>query len=191
MDVIFNLLGHVVVDDVLDVGKVQTLSSHVRRDQHILTLSLELADRPVALILALTSVNRHRLDAFQQQILVDVVDVTFVLAEDEHGRRGLLETLQKVHDLRLLLHVLHLLYDVQVRGTRAAHVYYDGVDQRGFRKLTNLFGHRRREQQRLPLRLEEGVDVADVVLEPEVHHAIRLVQAEVLADVEVHPFLVQ
>ena len=36
MHIIFNLLGHVVVDDVLDALKVQALAGHVCGNQHIL-----------------------------------------------------------------------------------------------------------------------------------------------------------
>mmetsp|Transcript_13892 Transcript_13892/g.58837 ORF Transcript_13892/g.58837 Transcript_13892/m.58837 type:complete len:221 (-) Transcript_13892:1282-1944(-) len=145
VDVVFNLLGHVVVDDVLDVRKVQTLSGDVGCDQHVLALRLELADRPVALVLTLPAMNSHSLHPLQQQVLVDVVDVAFVLAEDQHGRRGLLEALQKVHDLSLLLDVLDLLNDVQVCCARAAHVDHDGVHESRLSKLPDLLRHRRRE----------------------------------------------
>ena len=38
--VIFDLVGHVVVDDMLDVGEVQPLGRHVRRHQHVLAPAL-------------------------------------------------------------------------------------------------------------------------------------------------------
>lgn len=44
----------------------------------------------------------------QQQVLVNVVHVLLLLTEDADGRCGLLQALQKVHDLGLVFDVLHL-----------------------------------------------------------------------------------
>mmetsp|Transcript_21146 Transcript_21146/g.50368 ORF Transcript_21146/g.50368 Transcript_21146/m.50368 type:complete len:213 (+) Transcript_21146:145-783(+) len=90
MDVVLDLLRHVEVDHVLYVGEVQTLGGDVSADEHILLLVLEHADRILALLLILACVDAHRLDALEHEVLVDVVDVSLALAEDEHGRRGLL-----------------------------------------------------------------------------------------------------
>ena len=66
----------------------------------------------------------HGLNAFEKQVLLDVyirfsiyahqacsgirrtVDFVLVLAEDDDGWRCLLQTLQEIHHLGLLLHVL-------------------------------------------------------------------------------------
>lgn len=45
-----------------------------------------------------------------------------LLAEDAHWRRRLLQTLQQIHDLRLLLHVLHFLDHIQVGRSRTPDV---------------------------------------------------------------------
>lgn len=42
------------------------------------------------------------------------------------------------------------------------------------------------EHEHLALALEEGQHLTDVLLKPQVHHAICLIQAQVAADVKVH-----
>mmetsp|Transcript_35459 Transcript_35459/g.66841 ORF Transcript_35459/g.66841 Transcript_35459/m.66841 type:complete len:206 (-) Transcript_35459:1348-1965(-) len=130
MHVILYLVRHVVVDDVLDVWEVQTLGGHICGNKHILFLALEHVNGVLAFLLVHTAVNCNRLHALKQQVLVDVVHVSFVLAKHQHRRAGLLKALQQVHNLRLLLDVLHLLDDVQVGGARASHVHNHRVHQR-------------------------------------------------------------
>ena len=55
----------------------------------------------VAVLLVLAAVDANRLHALQQQVLLNVVHVALLLAEDEHGRRRLLQALQQIHDPRL------------------------------------------------------------------------------------------
>lgn len=50
MHVVLDLLRHVEVDDVLDVGEVQALGRHVSRHQHVAGPALELADRLVTIL---------------------------------------------------------------------------------------------------------------------------------------------
>mmetsp|Transcript_30466 Transcript_30466/g.76481 ORF Transcript_30466/g.76481 Transcript_30466/m.76481 type:complete len:586 (-) Transcript_30466:154-1911(-) len=191
MHVVLDLLGHVKVDDVLDVGEVQPLGRHVGGHEHILLALLERLDGELALLLIFRAVHRHRLHALQQQVLVDVVHVAFVFAEDEHRRRRFLQALQQVHNLGLLLHVLHLLQHVQVCGARAADVDDYGLHQGGPRKVLDLLGHGGREQQRLALPREMVHDIADVLLEPEVDQPVRLVQAQVPAEAQSKLLLVE
>mmetsp|Transcript_7372 Transcript_7372/g.12730 ORF Transcript_7372/g.12730 Transcript_7372/m.12730 type:complete len:419 (+) Transcript_7372:2350-3606(+) len=191
MDVVLNLVRHVVVDHVLDVREVQTLGGDVGGDEHVPLARLEGVDGPLALLLVHAAVDCTRLHALKQQVLVDVVHVGLVLAEDQHRRRRLLKALQQVHDLGLLLDVLHLLDDIQVGSSRAADVDDDGVHQRALCELADLHGHGGAEEERLPLRLEVPKHLADVLLEAQIHHAIGLVQTQVPALLQCHALLVQ
>lgn len=55
--------------------------------------------------------------------IIRKIPYLFLLAEDAHWRRRLLQTFQEVHDLGLLLHVLHFLDHVEVGRTRTPYVH--------------------------------------------------------------------
>mmetsp|Transcript_10582 Transcript_10582/g.34967 ORF Transcript_10582/g.34967 Transcript_10582/m.34967 type:complete len:244 (+) Transcript_10582:1622-2353(+) len=115
VDVLFDLRREVEVDDVLDFRKVESFRCDVRRDEDVLVAALEGGDGMVPLGLVLAAVDRHGVDAFEEEVLVDVVDVVLLLAENHHRRRGLLEAFQHVDDAGLGLDVLDFLDDVEVR----------------------------------------------------------------------------
>lgn len=81
------------------------------------------------------------------------VDLVLVVAEDDHGRRGLLQALEQIHHLGLLLDVLNLLDDVQVGRTGSTDVDEDGSDERLLREVLDRLRHGRREEQGLSLGL--------------------------------------
>lgn len=70
-----------------------------------------------------------------------------------HRRGRLLQRFEEVHNLGLLLDILHLLHHVQAGSARPAHVHRDGLDQGAAGKVLDLLRHGGREEQRLPLAL--------------------------------------
>ena len=191
MHVVLDVLGHVEVDHVLYVGKVEALGGHVGGDEHVLVARLEVVDGPRALLLLLAAVNGHGLDALHQQVLVYGVHVLLLLGEDEHRRRRLLQALQQVRYARLGLDVLDLLDDVGAGRTGATNVHRDRLDEGTLGEVLYLLGHCGREEERLTLRLEVGDDVAHLFLEAHVDHAIGLVEAQIAAHVQVEYLLVE
>ena len=81
----------------------------------------------------------------------------FSLGEYEDGRRRLLEALEDVDDLGLRLDELDLLHDVEGGRSRPTDVHRDRLDERRAGKVLDLLGHRRREQQGLPLALKNNM----------------------------------
>lgn len=57
-----------------------------------------------------------------EEVLIDIVDVVLVLAEDHHWWRGLFQAVQQIGQLFLLFHVEHLLDDVEIDLTAAADI---------------------------------------------------------------------
>ena len=113
------------------------------------------------------------------------VDVSLVLAKDEHGGSCLLEALEQVDDLGLLLDVLHLLDDVEVGSARAPNVDDDRTDERRLCKALDLVGHRGREEERLTLPGEEVHRVAYLLFKVRLaNQPVGLVEAEVFAQRE-------
>eukprot|EP00754_Rhynchopus_humris_P038759 Rhum_TRINITY_DN21374_c0_g1::Rhum_TRINITY_DN21374_c0_g1_i1::g.173678::m.173678 len=151
----------------------------------------EAANRISTLGLILATVDGNGLNAFQEKIFVDVVNVRLLLSKDQHGRWCLLQALQQVDQLHVLLHVLHLLPDVEGGSTCPVDVHHHRVHERRSRKLDNLLGHCGREHDRLTLLLEVLVDVAHVFLKAHVDHPVSLVQAHEAAQVEVERVALQ
>ena len=51
LTIVFNVGGHVIVDDMLDGGEVQALGGHVCCNKDVLSPFTELSDRPLTLLL--------------------------------------------------------------------------------------------------------------------------------------------
>jgi len=94
------------------------------------------------LFLGKAAMNRARLNPLQEQILVNVINIGFVLAENQHRRRRLLQAMQEVEELRFLLDVLYLLDNVQVRGAGATDVHHARVHECRGREILDLLWHR-------------------------------------------------
>ena len=123
--------------------------------------------------------NADGLNPFQQEVLVNVINFSLLLRENQHLQqhqcimettrnltrcrgvvcthrgRGLLQALKQVHHPGLLLDVLHLLNDVKAGGTRTAHIDRHGVDEGTSGEALDLLWHGCTKQQRLPLALME------------------------------------
>lgn len=98
--VIFDVIWHVIIDDVLDVGEVQAFGGHVGRNQHVFLVLAECFHRSRSFFLiykpttfinitqnvkskcTFATVDRHRLHPFQQQILVNGIHVLFFLGKN-------------------------------------------------------------------------------------------------------------
>lgn len=137
--------------------------------------------------LTLGTVDRNGLNTLEQEILLNVINLVLVVAEDDDRRWCLLQTLEEVHHLGLGLDVLDLLDDVHVGGTRTTDIDQDGVHKRLLCEILDLARHSRREQERVALIFEVRHDTAHIVLEAHVDHAVRFVHAEVLAVIGVQP----
>mmetsp|Transcript_24018 Transcript_24018/g.48470 ORF Transcript_24018/g.48470 Transcript_24018/m.48470 type:complete len:260 (-) Transcript_24018:1275-2054(-) len=176
---------------MLHVREVEPLGRHVRRHQHVRLAHLECFRRILAVLLRLSTVRAHRVCSLEEEVLVDVVDVGLVLAEYERGGRCLLEALEEVDDPSLLLHILHLLDNVQVCCSRSPDVDDDRHDESGASEVLNVLGHRRREEQGLALSLKVRQDLAHLILKPHVNHPVCLVQSQQPAERELEALLAE
>lgn len=64
-------------------------------------------------------------DTFQKKKFLDVIDIGFVLAENQHRGWGFLETLKEVYDSCFLLDILNLLDDIKVCCSSSSHIDND------------------------------------------------------------------
>mmetsp|Transcript_3921 Transcript_3921/g.5536 ORF Transcript_3921/g.5536 Transcript_3921/m.5536 type:complete len:204 (-) Transcript_3921:1413-2024(-) len=123
--IIFYFLGHVVIDNVLDIRKIQPFRSDIGCNKHILLPFPKFSHRLFPLLLILSSMNTNSLHSFQKQILVDIINVALVLTKYKHWWGRFLQALQQIHNLCLLPHEFYLLYDIQIRSASPSHIYND------------------------------------------------------------------
>mmetsp|Transcript_17064 Transcript_17064/g.40121 ORF Transcript_17064/g.40121 Transcript_17064/m.40121 type:complete len:210 (-) Transcript_17064:839-1468(-) len=166
---------------MLDSWEIQAFGRHIGAYQNILGALFEGLDGLVALLLVQAAMDGHHLHAFEQEVLVHIIHVRLVLAEDQHRRWSLLQALEQVHQLCFLLDVFDFLDDIQVGRTSATHVDDYGIDQRRLGKVLDLPWHGGAEKQRLALPAEVVQSVADLLFKAKVHHSIGLIHHEVLA----------
>mmetsp|Transcript_72425 Transcript_72425/g.114831 ORF Transcript_72425/g.114831 Transcript_72425/m.114831 type:complete len:258 (-) Transcript_72425:1046-1819(-) len=181
MHIIFDLLRHVKVDDMLNGRKIQTFRSHIRADQHVLGALLEGSDGFMAFLLIQAAVDGHNLDCLQQEVLVNIVHIRLVLAKNQDWGWCLLQAFQQIHQFGLLLHILHLLDNIQVGSSGTANVDHDRIYQGSLGEVLDLLWHGSTEQQGLPLTSVVVQGIPDLLLKTQVDHSIGLIQHQHLA----------
>mmetsp|Transcript_60074 Transcript_60074/g.95398 ORF Transcript_60074/g.95398 Transcript_60074/m.95398 type:complete len:278 (+) Transcript_60074:225-1058(+) len=176
MDVVLNLLGHIEVDHVANIWEIESFGRDIGGDQHVdivmalgIALILKRLDGVLALCHVFASVDGDSSHSLQQQVLVHVVDIALIAAKDENRRRRLLEALEQIHDLGLVLHVLHFLDHVEIGGACPSHIDDNRLHHRLARQIAHFLRHGRAEKHLLNLVLAKREDVADVVLKANVH----------------------
>jgi hypothetical protein len=87
-------------------------------------------------------VNGNSLDPLEEQVLLDIVHLVLVVAEDDDWRSRLLQALEQIDHLGLQFDIFDDLQDVQVGGTCSADVNKHGPNKRLLGKVLNLSGHR-------------------------------------------------
>mmetsp|Transcript_110010 Transcript_110010/g.350893 ORF Transcript_110010/g.350893 Transcript_110010/m.350893 type:complete len:542 (+) Transcript_110010:384-2009(+) len=182
VDVVLDLRGEVVVDDVLDVLHVKPTGRDVGRHQDRRLALLELLEHPVALLLLLVAVDAERGEAVEPHLARELVAAALGLAEDEDlgAVHHLLEQPLQAAPLVVLLHDLHVLPD----GVRRPQVQGADVDVHGVlpadvsREPLHLPRPRGAPHQRLPVRADLRGDLPHLRLEAHVQHAVRLIEHE-------------
>ncbi|MED6142756.1 hypothetical protein PIB30_118155 [Stylosanthes scabra] len=90
MDIIFDFGWHVVVDDMLNIWKIQTFGCNISCYQHIFLSRLKSRNGILPLFLILASMNSHCFNPFQEKILMNVINISLILTEYQNGRWGFL-----------------------------------------------------------------------------------------------------
>lgn len=135
MHIIFDIIGHIKVDYMLNILEIQPLWRDIGGHQHIFDLCAECFNRLWTLLLIFTAVNGNRFDTLQQQILVNRVDILFLFSEYKHGRRCALQTFQEIHNFCFLFHIFHFLRYIHRCGTSSSHIYRYWFYQSWSRKI--------------------------------------------------------
>ena len=181
----FRRLGEGVVDDVREVRDVDAARRDVGRDEIVQVLVLHPAHHALAILLRQVARDRLGVDAALAQELGDQRRVLARVAEDD-GAVGLLD-FEHAHQIAGAPHAAH--HVVAVRDLvhadevgreldllRLAHVARaDALD---------VFGDRRREEQRLAFGRAALDDLGDLLEEAHRQHLVGLVEHQDLQAVE-------
>jgi hypothetical protein len=181
VDVVLGVVGHVVVEDVRDVVDVDAAAGHVGRHEQVdLTLAKRLDD---LLALLLRDVAGHVRRGVS--IVVQPPRQLFAhpLGVDEDQRALGLLTLEQAQQQRHLLvgrDVKERLLDVIDDHLVGRHRHLDRLVHEPVGQPHHGLVERRREQHRLApvLRRDRTKQRRDVLDEPHVEHAVRLVEHE-------------
>ncbi len=185
MNVVVGHPRHVEVDDVAERLDVDAARRDVGRDENRISPALEAGERLRALALRPVAVNPLGLHALMRQIIRELVGA--VLGPREHQRLPedvAAEQLEQQRRLEILRYGVGRLCDAD--GGRRLPLQADRhrLFQHLRRQRRNGRGHRRAEEQRLPLCGNVTEDPPDVRQEAHVEHAIGFVEHEVLEAIE-------
>eukprot|EP00968_Pinguiococcus_pyrenoidosus_P011761 scaffold977_cov253-Pinguiococcus_pyrenoidosus.AAC.22 len=191
VDVVVDVVGHVVVDHLRDSADIEATGRHVGRDEDGRLAALERLQRILALALGAVSVNRGRREAGATQVLLNVVRGALGFHEDED--EALVDRVQKINEDAILvarLHPLHALRHVLGGGADSTDGQENVVEHEITGKLLNLSRKSGTEHECLAIRGPRHVllfhDAPDLRLEAHVQHAVGLVENQETAALEAH-----
>eukprot|EP00050_Salpingoeca_kvevrii_P012969 m.26036 g.26036 ORF g.26036 m.26036 type:complete len:636 (-) comp4524_c0_seq1:67-1974(-) len=190
VDVLLDIAGKVVVDDMLDVGNVETAGSNCRGDENGGAARAEAVEGVLALALRAVAVDRRAREALVVEKVLEAVGAALRLNKDEHERIavGGRDNVEEKLFLLALLHPDNLLRNVVRGGADAADGKEDVVVKKVACKELHLLGERGAKHERDALAWGRHRvllhDAANLRLETHVQHAVSLIQDEVANVVE-------
>lgn len=184
VDVIVNVGGKIIVDDMHDIGDVETTSGHRGSDHDRSATLTESIKRRLTLALSTITVDRSSGEVVGEQEVGQHVGHTLGLDEDESKTRILgAEKIEKDGALVGILDILDLLGDVLGSGSNTTDGKEDVLLQEVLGKHLDVPGEGGGEHERLALVNTGHVflldNSADLRLETHVQHAVSFIEDEV------------
>jgi len=185
VDIVVNVRGEVVVDDVRDIGDIKATSGNCSGNQDRAASIAEELESPLTLSLSAITVDRRGREILVDQEVRERVGHTLGLDKDERQATTVrVENIQKNGALVDILNVLDLLRDVLRGRSNTSNRQEDIVLQEVPGEHLNVAGECGREHERLTFLHTRHVftldDAANLGLETHVKHTVSLVQDEVL-----------
>lgn len=185
MDVVIDISREIVVDDVGDVGNIQTTSSDSSGDQNRAATVAEHLQSALTLTLSAVTVNGSSGEVLVDQEVGQRISHALGLNENKGETTGVgVENVEKDRALVNILNVLDLLGDVLRGGTNTTNGQEDVVLEEIAGEDLDVAGEGGREHESLAL-VDLGHvltlnDTANLGLETHVKHAISLIKDKVL-----------
>lgn len=192
VDVVVNIRGKIVVDDVGDVGNIETTSSHSSSDKDGATSISEELESALTLTLGSVTVNGSGREVLVDEEVGERVRHALGLDENEGQTAGMSVKDIKQHGALVnILNVLNLLGDILGSGTNTADREEDVILEEIAGEHLDVAGEGGGEHQSLTISDTGHIltldDAANLGLETHVKHAISLIENEVLDVAERDP----
>ncbi len=177
MNVVLVSSRQIVIDDVRNIGDVQTAGGHIRGHEDFYGIVLELPESPLALRVIFVSVNRFGRKSKSGKIDRKPFNSMLRIAENQ----DLVEVIfgKQSGQCVYFPFIPADAYDILVHGSgRVASLDRDGYGD--FQELGNkpvdLGGQCRREEKRLPFRGHKGEHPLDIGYKSHVEHPVGLIE---------------
>ncbi len=180
VDVVLDRLRKIVVDDAPDVGDVDPAGGDVGRDEDAVAAAPEPFQRLAALLLRPVRVQALRGEAGVAERPHDAIGAMLGPRKDERIPRIGRDHFEQERGLLVAADHVDVLRRLRRRRALRSDGHLDGVLQVHAGERAEIGRHRRREEQRLPIRREHLHDAIELRLEPHVEHAVGLVEHEEL-----------
>lgn len=186
MDVIVDVSWQVVVDDVSDVGDIETTGSDSSGDQEGAAAAAEELEGTLTLALGTVTVNGGGREVLSDEEVTESIGHTLSLDEDQGQTGGTVcvEDIKENGSLVNVLDILDLLSNVLRGGTDTTDRQEDVVLQEVAGENLDVTGESGREHEGLAV-VDLGHiltldDTTDLRLETHVQHAVSLIKNQVL-----------
>mmetsp|Transcript_92026 Transcript_92026/g.219176 ORF Transcript_92026/g.219176 Transcript_92026/m.219176 type:complete len:291 (+) Transcript_92026:3-875(+) len=177
--VCLDVAGNIEGDHGADGGDVQPSGGHVGGDQKVLTQFPEPVDDPHALVLLQISMQDRGISLHVRELLLKILSRLLGLGEDHHltlRKHCRHPRLQPGELLFFCVEDLHVLLHVGGSLACCSHRDPHGLVQEVRSQALDTWRHGGGEQQGLSLRPHVLQNGADLVLEAHLQHAVRFVQ---------------
>ena len=191
MHVVFGHMRQIVVDHMRQFFNIQTARGEVGSHQHAHHAGLEIGECLSACALALVAVNRRGGNTRASQLVRETIGA--VLCAGKHQHLFPVAGFHQVREQRALARLtdgMHTLRHQLGFGIAPRDFHHYRFGQQAIRQFANLVGKRRREQQVLPLRGQQGEDALDVVNKTHIEHAVGFIQHENFHVRQIHRLLI-
>ena len=170
---------HLEVDDVRDVGNVDTARCNIGCNENADVSGREIAERALAGSLRFVAVHGGRANAGHGETIGDAVGAALGPAEHDHALAGFIskDRVQTALLFRRPDHH-HLLRDAIDDHRLRRQVDANGIGQQFIGELADFRRHRGRQQSRAALMRQQADDLADIADEAHVEHPVGFVDDE-------------
>jgi len=177
VNIVFRLMGNVIVYDMRDPADIQTAGGNVCRDENSDVATLECLQRALALALRAIGMDRRGCDALPVEPPGNFVCTVLCAREYQHAFHVLgFDGMQQERRFGLLADGVEMLFDGLDRTAAFPDFHGLRIPQDFCCKRADLVGHRGGKEHRLPACGHLGYDLSHVFDESHIQHSICLIQ---------------
>src|SRR6185312_12570741 len=180
VDIVFSVVGHVIVDDHFDIVDIYAAGKDIGRDKDGQAAALEIEQHLFPGRLIEVGMDLIDIELRAAKLHRELFHVMLLRTEDQRALvvAGLQQPFYQRDLLRLVYHVC-LLHDPR-GGLRDRDIDLGRIDEDVAGEVPDLDRHGGGKEEVLALGRQKGNDLHDVIKEAHVQHAVRFVEYQVL-----------